>query len=90
MENPAVSATGAPVSTPSGETMEQTISMYDVKERQAKDIPLAQITKITYRKGNNVRYGLRGNLGDRTLTKFVSKDTYDSLNVPEEPEKVTR
>lgn len=68
---------------------EQTISFYDVKQRQTQAIPLSDLTKIRYNSGTKARYGLRGKFEGRVLVKFVNQATYDSLNVPEEPAKIT-
>jgi hypothetical protein len=59
------------------------IEFYDVKTRQKVSVPEASVKKVVYQpKGSGgQRYGLRGDYQGRTLTKFVSKDDYDRLNV---------
>lgn len=66
------------------------VQFYDVKLRQKVDIPESQITKTKYTRTTKsgsvqVRYAIRAKTSDgRNLTKFVSKEYWDSLDVPEE------
>lgn len=66
--------------------MADTVDFYDVKTRQKVAIPISQVKKTTFTtKNGQVRHGLRAKTSDgRNLTKFVSKDYWDSLNVPVE------
>ncbi len=62
------------------------IEFYDVKSRAKVSLGEADVSKVTYESTTKagavqVRYALRGNYDGRKLTKFVSKDTWDSLNV---------
>ncbi len=61
------------------------IDFYDVKLKKKVMIDESQIVKVTFTtKGGGVRYGIRGKTGDgRNLTKFVNKQTWDTLKVPE-------
>lgn len=62
------------------------MEFYSVKKRKKVEIPDDQIKKTTYEgRGGQVRYAVRGTDDDGTnLTKFVSKDVFESLDVPEE------
>lgn len=62
------------------------MNFYNVKKRKLVEIPESQIKKTTYKgRGNQLRYAARAIDDDGTkLTKFVSKETWDSLSVPEE------
>ena len=64
------------------------MQFYNVKTRSKVDVPDNQIKKTKYvrktSKGDQVRYAVRANVNGTNLTKFVGKDVYDSLNVPEE------
>lgn len=65
------------------------MQFYDVKARKKVDVSDTQLKKKTYtRKTVNgtvqTRYAVRANHNGTNLTKFVSKDTYDGLNVPVE------
>lgn len=63
------------------------IEFYDVKTRQKVSVEEKDVKKIVYhpkQSGGSPRYALRGSYDGRALTKFVSKDNYDKLNVPEE------
>lgn len=62
------------------------IEFYDVKLRKKVSIEESKVRKVTFNtKGDQVRYGLRATTDDnRKLTKFVSKATWDELNVPVE------
>ncbi len=56
---------------------------YDVKTKSKVMVDEKNIYKTTFTSDTGqVRYGLRGTTADgRPLTKFVSKDTWDSLKV---------
>lgn len=64
------------------------MQFYNVKTRSKVDVADSQLKKTKYvrktTKGDQVRYALRANVNGTNLTKFVSKDVYDSLNVPQE------
>lgn len=65
------------------------MEFYDVKSKQKVDVPESQIKKTTYSRQTkegktSIRYALRANYNGTMLTKFVSKDDYDKLNVPVE------
>jgi hypothetical protein len=64
------------------------MQFYNVKTRSKVDVPDNQIKKTKYvrktSKGDQVRYAVRANVNGTNLTKFVGKDVYDSLQVPEE------
>lgn len=60
-----------------------TIEFYDVKLRQKVNIDEKNVKKVTFETKSGTRYGLRATTSDgRNLTKFVSKATWDGLNVP--------
>jgi len=60
------------------------IEFYDVKLREKVQIPEDRVTKVTFDTKSGKRYGLRATTEDnRKLTKFVSKATWDELDVPE-------
>jgi hypothetical protein len=60
------------------------IEFYDVKTRQKVSLPEADVVKTTFTtKNGQTRYGLRGKTKDgRTLTKFVSKTDWETMNLP--------
>ena len=65
------------------------MQFYDVKARKKVEVPEGQLKKKTYtRKTVNgttqTRYAVRANYNGTNLTKFVSKDTYEKLDVPVE------
>jgi hypothetical protein len=64
------------------------MQFYNVKTRSKVDVADDQLKKTKYvrktAKGDQVRYALRANVNGTNLTKFVSKDVYDSLNIPQE------
>ena len=62
------------------------MNFYNVKKRKLVEIPENQIKKTTYKgRGNQLRYAVRAADDDGTkLTKFVSKENWDDLSVPEE------
>lgn len=61
------------------------IEFYNVKTRQKVNVDESQVKKVVFHpKGQgNPRYGVRAEVDGTSLTKFISKATYDSLNVPE-------
>ena len=72
-----------------GEDKMQDVKFYNVKTRDFVTVPTSQIKKKKYEKTTKsgsmqVRYAVRANVDGTNLTKFVSKDMYDSLSVPEE------
>ena len=65
------------------------MQFYDVKTRQKVDVSDSDITKTTYTRttksgSTQTRYAVRAKYQGRNLTKFVSKETWDSLDVPTE------
>ena len=62
------------------------IEFYNVKTRQKVSVDEKSVKKVVFHpKGaGNPRYGLRTEVDGTALTKFVSKATYDSLDVPAE------
>jgi hypothetical protein len=62
------------------------MDFYDVKTRSKVNVGDDKVKKVKYtQKNGQVRYALRGYTSDnRKLTKFVSKDTWDKMNVAEE------
>lgn len=63
------------------------MQFYNVKKRKKVEISDDQIKKTTYEgRGGQLRYAVRATDDDGTnLTKFVSKETWDSLeDVPQE------
>lgn len=62
------------------------MQFYNVKKREKVEISEDQLKKTVYKgKGGQVRYAARAVDSDGTnLTRFVSKDDYDALDVPEE------
>ena len=66
-----------------------TIEFYDVKARAKVQVPMSDVKRKKYERETKngttqVRYAVRANHNGTNLTKFVSKDTYESLSVPEE------
>jgi len=62
------------------------MEFYNVKKRMKVTIADDQIKKTTYKgRGDQIRYAVRAKDDDGTMmTKFVSHDVWDGLNVPEE------
>ena len=63
------------------------IEFYDVRKRAKVGVPESAIKKTTYERTTKagklqVRYALVAQLEGSKLTKFVSKDDWDKLNVP--------
>lgn len=60
------------------------MEFYNVKKRQKVNIADNMIKKTTYGTGSRIRYAVRAVDDDGTnLTKFVSKDVFQSLDAPE-------
>jgi hypothetical protein len=56
------------------------MKFYDVKTRQTVETEVTE--KKEYQSRGQVRYAVRGKTSDsRALTRFVSKDVYDSIKV---------
>ena len=69
-----------------GERKEATmIEFYNVKTRQKVGIDETQVKKVKYQPQGtqNPRFAVKAEHEGTTLTKFVSKATYDALDVPE-------
>lgn len=62
------------------------VEFYDVKLKKKVSIDEKNVKKTTFTtKNGQVRYGLRAKTDDgRNLTKFVSKDNWDKMDVPVE------
>ncbi|RJO61939.1 hypothetical protein C4544_01515 [candidate division WS5 bacterium] len=62
------------------------MQFYNVKKREKVEVDEEKLKKTTYKgKGGQVRYAVRAVDDDGTnLTRFVSKDDWDGLDVPEE------
>lgn len=65
----------------------QDVEFYDVKKRAKVSVPASQVKKTKYERptkdgGTQVRYAVKATIDGSSLTKFVSKDTWDSLDVP--------
>lgn len=60
------------------------IEFYNVKTRQKVSVDESQVKKVVYTpQGNgNPRYAVRAQVDGTNLTKFISKATYDTLEVP--------
>ena len=59
------------------------MEFYDVKTRQK--VQTEVVAKTTYQVKGQTRYAVKGRTSDgRNLTKFVSKDTWDETDAPEE------
>jgi len=57
-----------------------TMTFYDVKTRQKVDAEVTE--KATFQVNGSTRYAVKGKTKDgRTLTRFVSKDSFESLSV---------
>ncbi|KKQ95888.1 MAG: hypothetical protein UV74_C0013G0493 [Candidatus Woesebacteria bacterium GW2011_GWB1_43_14] len=64
------------------------VDFYDVKKRAKVSVPVSQCKKTKYERptkdgGTQVRYAVKAEMDGSRLTKFVSKDTWDSLSCPE-------
>lgn len=65
------------------------IEFYNVKTRSKIKVPLQYIRKTKYERTNKdgstqVRHAVKADYNDQKLVKFISKDQYEKLNVPEE------
>lgn len=65
------------------------MEFYDVKSKQKVEIPESQIRKTVYTRQTkegktSMRYAVKASHNGTNLTKFVSKEDYDKLNVPVE------
>lgn len=65
------------------------ITFYDVKTRAKVQVPVTACKRIKITKTNKdgtlqIRYALKGSYEGRTVTKFVSKVDYDTIQAPEE------
>lgn len=63
------------------------IEFYDVRKRAKVSVPRSQIKKrmfkrVTKNGSEQVRYAVVAEVDGSRLTKFVNKETYDSLDVP--------
>ena len=69
-----------------GPTM--TVTFYNVKTKSKVDIEEKDLRKKSFSRitstGTQYRYAVRATVDGVNVTKFVSKETYDSLNVPVE------
>ena len=60
-----------------------TMEFYDVKTRQKVDTEV--VAKTTYQVKGQTRYAVKGRTSDgRNLTKFVSQDTWNEVDAPQE------
>lgn len=61
------------------------IEFYNVKTRQKVGIEESQVRKVKYlpQGAQNPRFALKAEQDGTSLTKFISKATYETLNVPE-------
>jgi len=60
------------------------IEFYDVKNKAKVQIPASQVKKVTYERTTKsgkqqIRYALKAEKDGVKLTKFVSKETWDSI-----------
>ena len=61
------------------------MEFYNVRKRQKVNVPDDNLKKTSFKARGATRYAVRAVDDDGTkLTKFVNKQTWDSLNVPEE------
>ena len=63
------------------------IEFYDVKKRakvqvSAKDVKKTKYERETKDGGTQVRYAVKAEVDGSRLTKFVSKEVWDNLDVP--------
>jgi len=61
------------------------IEFYDVKNRKKVSVPASQVEKVTYERETKsgekqIRYAVKAEKDGVKLTKFVSKETWDSLS----------
>ncbi len=60
------------------------IEFYDVKNRRKVSVPSSQVEKVTYERetksgDKQIRYAVKAEKDGVKLTKFVSKETWDSI-----------
>lgn len=64
-----------------------TVEFYDVRKREKVAVPMSAVkrTKYATERGGKVqyRYALKAEHDGSKLTKFVSKEVWDSTDVPE-------
>ena len=61
------------------------IKFYDIKMKQHVEVDESKVVKVIYNNNNRTTYAVRGKTEDgRNLTKFVKKDFWESLDVPQE------
>lgn len=63
------------------------IEFYNVQARKKVSVPEKDCKKVTYhpkQSGGSPRYAVRAQHEGAKLTKFINKDTFDSLDIPEE------
>jgi hypothetical protein len=65
-----------------------TVQFYDVKKRMKVDAAISECWKTKYERtakdgSMQVRYAVKADKDGSKLTKFVSKETWDSLSCPE-------
>lgn len=63
------------------------IEFYNVKIREKVEVPESAVRKVRYERETksgktSVRHGLRAEYEGTKMTKFVSKDDWDALDVP--------
>lgn len=64
------------------------VVFYDVKKREKVSVPAGSCWKTKYERttkdgGMQVRYAVKAEVDGSKLTKFVSKDAWDSMSCPE-------
>jgi hypothetical protein len=67
------------------------IQFYSVKAKKKVSVPEENVRKVRYERktkaGSRSSYALRAEMSGQKLTKFVSKQDWDELKVPEEKPK---
>jgi hypothetical protein len=67
------------------------IQFYSVKAKKKVSVPEENVRKVRYERktksGTRSSYALREEMSGQKLTKFVSKQDWDKLKVPEEKPK---
>lgn len=63
------------------------VEFYDVKNRQKVKVPMSSVKRTKYERTTKngsmqVRYALKASHNGMSLTKFVSKDMWDSMDAP--------
>lgn len=61
------------------------MEFYDVKNRKKVTVPVSEVEKITYERktksgDTQIRYAVKAVKDGVKLTKFVSKETWDSID----------